>query len=110
MLSIDRKQEKLLRIKKDLSKSMEKLEEIPDSLLVLWMLSPLRRQMNILEFFMMLKVDSNLTESTLRRLDSNFAKLSISLLENPKFHLLLLMMEELSDSHIQTFARMTQSR
>jgi hypothetical protein len=110
MLLIDKKQEKLLKIKKDLSKSMEKLEEIPDSLSALWMLSPLRRQMNILEFFMMLKVDSNLTESTLRRLDSNLAKLSISLLENPKFHLLLLMMEELSDSHIQTFALMTQSR
>ena len=66
--------------------------------------------MSILEFFMMLKEDSNLTESKLRRLDSNFAKLSISSLENPKFHLLLLMMEELLDSHTQTSARTTPSK
>lgn len=59
---------------------------------------------------MMWKEDSNLTESKLRRLDSNFAKLSISSLENPKFHILLLMMEELLDSHTQTSARTTPSK
>jgi len=89
---------------------MEKLEEIQGSLLALWTLSLLKRPMSILEFFMMLKEDSNPTESTLRRLDSNFAKLSISSLENPKFHLLSLMMEELLDSHIQTSARTTLSK
>jgi hypothetical protein len=89
---------------------MEKLEETQDSLSALWTLSQLKRQMSILEFFMMLKEDSNLTESKLRRLDSNFAKLSISSLENPKFHLLLLMMEELLDSHTQTSARTTPSK
>lgn len=86
---------------------MEKLEETQDSLSALWTLSQLKRQMSILEFFTMLKEDSNLTESKLRRLDSNFAKLSISSLENPKFHLLLLTMEELLDSHTQTSARTT---
>ena len=89
---------------------MEKLEETQDSLSALWTLSQLKRQMSILEFFMMLKEDSNLTESKLRRMDSNFAKLSISSLENPKFHLLLLMMEELLDSHTQTSARTTPSK
>ena len=89
---------------------MEKLEETQDSLSALWTLSQLKRQMSILEFFMMLKEDSNLTESKLRRLDSNFAKLSISSLENPKFHLLSLMMEELLDSHTQTSARTTPSK
>ena len=99
-----------LGTKMEISRSTVRSEETQDSHSVKWTLSLLKRLMNISEFSMTSKVDSNPIELTPRKLDSSFAKSPKKLLASQRYHTSSLMMEEQSDSHTLISKSTTQSR
>jgi len=65
------------------------------------MLFQLKRPVKTSESYMMLKEDSSLNQSPLKKLNSNYAELREEKLVQIKFHMLLPTMEEPLDSHTQ---------
>ena len=84
--------------KRDYLLLIRRLEEIQNTHVVLWMLSTFQNLINHIEFFMMLKEDSNLSNLKDKRKTSNFAEYKRNSLDQTKSVISLLMMVELLNS------------
>jgi len=87
---------------------MEELEEMKNSQLASKMLLALKRQMNTIEYYMMLKEDLLLKLFQTMKLNLNYAELKANQLDQIKSHTLLPMMVEQLDSHTQILKLMIQ--
>ena len=84
--------------KRDYLLLIRRLEEIQNTHVVLWMLSTFQNLTNHIEFFMMLKEDSNLSNLKDKRKTSNFVEYKRNSLDQTKSVISLLMMVELLNS------------